>query len=416
MFDLDRWNEIISSLKGNIFRTALTALGIIWGILMLIIMLAAGNGINNAISYQFKDFATNSCFIWTNKTSMPYKGFKRNRWWQIEYADIESIKQNIPEVDLISPTVHVQSWRGGSQDVTYKNIKATFNIRGIHPSVYKIDPVNMQAGRFINELDIHNKRKVVVIGKKAKETLFLSNENPVGQFVQIQGTYFQVVGWFKSNHQEGWADWQNQWVLMPFPTLIRVYNYSNRVDFMAITSAENVPVSVIEEKVKKLLKRIHKIHPDDIAAVGSNNAEKEFQKMKGLFYVINIIIWSVGILTLFAGAMGVSNIMLVAVRERTKEIGIQRALGAKPSWIFMQIILESMSLTFVAGLVGLVTGIALVGLVENIESPTFRNPEVDLKVALLALAVISFTGLLSGLLPARKAIKIKPVQALKFSL
>ncbi len=416
MFDSDRWKEIQQTLKSNKLRTFLTAFGVFWGIFMLMVMLGAGAGLKNGVTHQFGDFATNSFFVWTQKTTMPYKGLKRDRWWHFTSDDIQAVLDHVPEADLVSPTVNVQSWRGGSNMVIYNLKSGTYNVRGQHPTINLIDPMIINAGRFINMNDIKEHRKVVAIGKRVVEELFDKHEQVTGKYVRIQGAYFQVIGTFESKHSQGWADYQNKMVIMPASTLQQVYNYGDMVDNIAITAKENVSASLVMEKVKTLLKERHKIHPDDADAVGSNNVEEQFLKMKGLFGGIHMIIWIVGMGTLFAGAIGVSNIMLVTVKERTKEIGIKRALGATPRNITTQILSESLFLTLVAGYFGMLAGIAVVELVNKAiaqaNPPTFRNPEVNITIAVASLIVIIICGLLAGILPSRRALKIKPIEAI----
>ncbi len=417
MFDTDRWNEIFKTLKSNKLRTFLTAFGIFWGIFMLMIMLGAGEGLKNGVTHQFGDFATNSFFIWTQKTSKPYKGLKRDRWWHFESTDIQAIIDRVPEADMVSPGVNVHTWRGGSNRVVYGLNAGTYNIRGQHPTINKIDPMIMLDGRFINMNDMKERRKVVAIGKRVVEELFDKNEKAVGQYVRMQGAYFQVVGAFESKHSQGWGDYQNKMVIMPASTLQQVYNYGDMIDYIAITAEENFSATLVMEKVKSLLKERHKIHPEDEKAIGANNIEEEFKKMKGLFGGIHMIIWIVGLGTLMAGAIGVSNIMLVTVKERTKEIGIKRAIGATPKRIISQILSESLVLTFIAGYLGLLAGIGVVELVNKMiakaNPPTFRNPEVDITIAVVGISVIVICGLLAGVLPGKRALKIKPIEAIR---
>jgi putative ABC transport system permease protein len=276
----------------------------------------------------------------------------------------------------------------------------------------------MREGRFINDLDISNYRKVCVIGERVRNEMFSAEEEPIGQYIRIQGVYFKVVGVFKSKKPHR-GEYEDQVIYLPFTTLQRTYNYGDIVGWYSITSREDVPVSVVEEKAKELLRQRHTIHPDDERAVGSFNLENEFNKMTNLFNGIRGLIWIVGIGTLLAGVIGVSNIMLIIVKERTKEIGIQRAIGAIPWTVISQVILESVILTTIAGYVGLVIG---VGIVEGVnymlvatgaESEMFVNPEVNFSAAIQALEVLVVAGIFAGIIPAYRAVSMKPIDALR---
>ncbi len=364
MIDLDKWNEIMQALRKNRLRTFLTAFGVFWGIFMLVIMLGSGNGLHNAVYDNMGDFSTNSCFMWTQTTSMPYKGFSRGRRFNFNNGDTEVLLKNIPEIKALSPRLH--GWSNNEGNNAVRGDKAgAFSIMGDYPAWNLIDPVDITAGRFINDLDITNGRKVIVIGKKVVESLFKPGEDPLGQYIKINGIYFNVVGTFKSKKSGGQAEEEEQNIHMPFTTLQQTYNFGDIVGWYAMSAHDDVPVDIVESKARAILKSRHKIHPDDDRAIGGFNVAKEFRKMNGLFLGINTLIWIVGIGTLMAGVIGVSNIMLVIVKERTKEIGIQRALGAKPAKVISQIISESVFLTSVAGVLGLSAGGWLVELINK---------------------------------------------------
>jgi putative ABC transport system permease protein len=420
MFDRDRWQEIIHTLKKNKLRTFMTAFGVFWGIFMLIIMLGSGKGLENGVSSGMGSFATNSLFVWTQRTTMPYKGFPRGRWFNFRNDDIKALKDNIPEIQYLAPKIRGWSAGDGSNNTVRKNKTGAFSINGEYPEWNKIDPMDIFMGRFINEIDIEQKRKVAVIGTRVMEVLFEPDENPVGEYIQIQGIYFQVVGVFKPlNTQINFGGEKEQSIYIPFTTLQKTYNYGDIVGWFSITSKENFPASAVEEKVLALLARRHDIHPDDKEAFGHFNLEEEFKQMSGLFMGIDTLIWIVGLGTLIAGVIGISNIMLVIVKERTKEIGIQRAIGASPLNIMTQIITESVILTSIAGYFGLVIGVGLIELINyllieyNVESNMFKRPEVNFQVAVTALGVLIFSGALAGMIPARRAIRIKPIDALR---
>ncbi len=418
MFDRDSFQEITSTIKKNKLRTALTAFGVFWGIFMLVIMLGSGNGLRNGVIGGFDGMATNSFFIWAQKTNKPYKGFQPGRRFNYTNDDAIAIKTNIKDAEFVCPRNQLGGYQGGNNVV--RGIKSgTFSIYGDYPDFLNIQPMKNLQGRFVNDLDIKQKRKVAVIGNRVQELLFAPNENPIGNYIRINGVYFQVVGVFKTNKGGGQGQEESQTVYIPFSTFQTAFNYGNIVGWFAITSKKDVPVELVEAKVIDLLKQRHSIAPDDKLAVGHWNMGKEFGKISGLFSGIDLLVWIVGIGTLIAGVIGVSNIMLIIVKERTKEIGIKRALGATPFVIVSQIILESVFLTSVAGYFGLLAGIGVLEGVSSLLSGNpdgggmFDRPEVDLNVAVTALIVLIISGALAGFIPAKRAIQIKPIEALR---
>jgi len=420
MFDLDKWQEILSAIKKNKMRTFLTAFGVFWGIFMLVIMLGSGKGLQNGIFRGFGDFASNSVFMWTRNTSEPYKGMPQGRRWNFRNADIEALRNNIREIEHIAPRLQARGGEGSNNVVRNQNTGA-FYIYGDYPEWNLIDPVDMIGGRFLNHTDITERRKVAVIGSRVREVLFDDDEDPVGQYIRIQNVFFQVVGVFRPRSTDvNFGGDKTESIHIPFTTLQRVYNYGDIVGWFALTSQPDVPVSVVEEKAIALLKRRHNVSPADTQAVGFFNMEKQYNQMTGLFAGIRLLIWIVGTGTLFAGVIGISNIMLVIVKERTKEIGIQRAIGASPLKIMSQIITESVFLTTIAGYVGLVVGVGLVELINFALMQSggggvmFHNPQVDFNVAIQALVILIISGAVAGFIPARKAISIKPIDALRY--
>ncbi|UCH14616.1 MAG: ABC transporter permease [Bacteroidales bacterium] len=417
MFDRDRWQEIMHVLRKNKMRTFLTAFGVFWGIFMLVVMLGAGKGLYNGVFYGMGDFALNSLFIWTEPTSIPYKGFPRGRHWNFTNEDSKALIDNIREIEALAPRISVYQ---GQVEISRDKRTDFFRIVGDTPEYFKIDPVRIHKGRFINRKDLAEKRKVIIIGKKASDVLFEPDENPIGEFLKIQGVYFEVVGVFSSKRAPNrGGDYQNEMIFMPFTTLQKTFNYGNVVGYYSVLAKRGVPVSKVEEKMKRFLARRHKVSPDDEMAFGSANVEENVKNLSNLFIGIALLSWFVGTLTLVAGVIGISNIMLVIVKERTKEIGIQRAIGATPMKIISQIILESVFLTTIAGYIGLLLATGIVEVVgfflrqAQVESFFFRNPEVDLKVASLALLILILSGAMAGLIPARRAVKIKPIDALR---
>jgi putative ABC transport system permease protein len=418
MFDLDLWKEIIDALKKNRMRSFMTAFGVFWGIFMLIIMSGAGRALENGIMDGIKAFATNSAFFWTERTSVPYEGFQRGRRWDYKNKDIQYIRANMKDVEYLSPRLFGPNTYGG--DNTVRGIKTgAFNIYGDYPDFYKIDPWTPLKGRLLNEIDIMQNRKVCIIGERVAEVMFEKDEDPIGEYLKINGVYFQVVGVVHPETRINIGGGQkNEAIMIPFTTMQRTYNMGDVVHFFSVTSVPGVPVSRVEERLKELLKERHHISPDDRQAIGSFNIEVEWKKYNALFNGIQILTWIVGIGTLLAGIIGVSNIMMVIIRERTQEIGIQRAIGATPGKVMLHIVLESVFLTVLAGYIGLALGVGLLELLSmaldsGSDEMFFRRPEVSFKMAVSALTVLVFAGIFAGMIPARRAIRIKPIDAIR---
>lgn len=420
MFDYDKWQEIMAALKKNKMRTFLTAFGVFWGIFMLIIMLGAGQGLSNGAFDGMKNFATNSVFLWGQPTSEPYAGFPRGRRFHFDNRDIEALKNNIPELGILAPRMQVHDRSSQSDNVVRGLMTGSFTVNGDYPEWNEIDPVRMLNGRFLNHIDIDQKRKVAVIGEFVYETLFPKGEEPIGEYIRINGVYFQVVGVFEPlNSNINFGGDKTQSIYIPLTTLQQTYNYGNRIGWFAMTAKDEYPANIVDEKARKLLKERHKIAPHDKQAIAGFNMHEEFKKITGLFLGIDVLVWIVGIGTLLAGVIGISNIMLIVVKERTKEIGVQRALGATPRKIISQIITESVFLTTIAGYLGLTVSVFLLEMISRAleagggENQAFINPGVDFNIGMIALAVLVVSGALAGLIPAKRAVSIKPIDALR---
>jgi len=418
IFDKDNWQEILSALKKNKLRAVLTAFGVFWGVFMLIIMLGSGNGLQNGVTKDFKKIATNSVFIWPRRTTVSYKGFPQGRRFRFNNDDIKALKDNIPEIEYIAPRNKLGGHRGIS-NVNRGQKNGAFSIYGDFPEISFIRLMDITDGRFMNHLDLKEKRKVAVIGARVFKILFGPGEDPIEQYIKIQGIHFKVVGVFNSKAVGDQEEEENQAIFIPFTTFQQAFNYGKRVSWFSLTSVKHVPVSKVEKKAIALLAARHHVAPDDIHAFGHWNTEKEFQKFVGLFRGIRILVWFVGTMTLIAGIIGVSNIMLVIVKERTREIGIRRAVGATPWKIISNIILESILLTAFAGYFGLVVGVGMLEAVSKglkifgNSSDMFQNPGVDFQIAIIALIVLIVSGILSGMIPAHRAVSIKPVDAIR---
>lgn len=416
MFDLDKWQEIWITITRNKVRSIFTAFGVFWGTLMLTILLGTGNGLENGMMSNIEGFATNSCFFYADRTSENFKGFKKNREWNMHNSDIKVILANVPEIEYLAPMV----FGNRSEKNTVRGDKAgTFGIRGCYPDYAHIEEQKIIYGRYINDVDIQDNRKVCFIGKNIYNALFKSGENPVGQVIRCNGIYFTVIGVGSGVSDVQIGGKSDDMVVLPFTTMQKAFNQGDIIQFMAATAKAGFEASYIEEQIKNILKTRNNIAPTDKRAVGSFNISDQFKMFSYMFLGIRILIWIVGLGTLFAGAIGVSNIMLVSVRERTKEIGIRRALGAKPRDIILQILDESLVLTAIAGFIGLSIGVGILSVFDNIinnlppESGVFlKNIMIKFDVALLASFVLLIIGLLAGLLPAWRAMQIKPIEAL----
>src|ERR1043165_3309658 len=415
IFDLDNWQEIWAAMRKNKLRTTLTAFGVCWGIFMLVIMLGSGAGLRNGVLQEFSGTATNSFFMWTQVTSKPYKGLQPNRHYDFTVEDAEALRQNVGELQLVCTMNQLGGY--SSENNVVRGLKtAAFNVYGIEPEIRRIQQFNLTKGRFINDMDIRDRRKVAVIGDKVVAKLFAPDENPIGEYVKINGVNFMVMGTIRGTGQGEQGREQAGSIYLPFTSFGQAFNMGNRVGWFSVMSAGNVPAAVAEDKAMALLKERHKIAPDDKRAIGHWTMGNEFNKLNGLFTGIEMLVWFVGIGTLLASIIGVSNIMLIVVKERTREIGVRRAIGATPVAIVSQLIMESVVLTSFAGYFGLVVGVGLLHLVDTNMPPDagmFLHPGVDLAVAMKALAILIFSGALAGFIPAQRALEISPVEALR---
>ena len=413
MFNRDTWQEILGTIQKHKLRTALTALGVFWGIFMLIFVLGMGTGLENSVLRDFGDRAKNVMFVWSERTTQPYKGFQPGRYPQLVLEDIVAIKQNVPEVEYIAPRLSLQS-----TPVYYKDIGDRYEIRGELEDMIKIEALRLYRGRYINTLDIKESRKVAVLGKRTSEVLF-GEEDPIGRYIRIKGVEFRVVGIFGPIQIKPWTESDLEAVVIPLTCMYRTFGTGERVDYFACSADPKIRVSLVEAKVKALLKERHLIAPDDPRGIGSFNLQEEFQSIVTVFTGIKSFLWFVGIGTLLAGIVGVGNIMLITVKERTKEIGIRKALGATPGSIIGMVLTESILITAISGYLGLIAGTFLIGgvnyimLSNNIEVENFYNPEVNLSVGLGAIFLLITAGLIAGLIPARHAARVNPVIALK---
>ncbi|GAB3341656.1 ABC transporter permease [Marivirga atlantica] len=413
MFDLDKWQEIFITIKKNKLRTFLTVFGIGWGIFMIVILLGAGKGLQNGVERDFSAWATNSGFFWSRRTTISYGGFQPGRRVRFTNKDTEMLRKKISGLAYLAPRNQLSGFNGGD-NVYYNNKTGNFSVYGDYPGYISIQKLDIQEGRFINDKDIEDSRKVAVIGRYVQKVLF-EQEEPIGKYIKINGVNFLIVGVFDSRRSGEQADRDTQTIYTPFTTFQTAFNYGNNVGWYAYSVKDSYNVSDVEEEILSTLREAHDISPLDLDAIGSNNLEEEFKEVSGLFQGINVFTWMVGISTLLAGVIGVSNIMLIIVKERTKEIGIRKALGATPVSIISLIIQESIFLTTIGGYVALVTGVVLIEAIAQVVPPDgfMGPPEVDIKVAAGALGLLIIGGALAGILPARKAAAVSPIEAIR---
>ncbi len=417
MFDFDGFNEIWQTITRNKTRSLLTAFGVFWGIFLLIVLSSTGNGFENGLMKQVEGVTPNTAFFFVGETSEPYKGYQKGRKWSMQLADLESIKEAFSCIKAISPEAKV--WSSEDKNVIYSSRGGSFTVEGVMPEYKEIEKSKILKGRFINDTDIAAQRKVCLLGKKVYETLFEKGEDPLGKMVKVNGVYFQVVGVLRSYNGIISISDVDESVILPFTTMQQVFAIGDKIDSFALAADDDTPISDIEEDIKRFIKERHDIAPTDDDAFNSFNLSEIFKAFKGLFFGIHILIWIVGLGTLMSGIIGVSNIMLVTVKERTREIGVRRAIGAKPKDIIGQVLSESLLLTTLAGLVGLCIGVGIMAIVGMITSSMpsdnmmFQDPNLGFGAAVTASVIVIISGLLAGVLPAWRAIQIKAIDAIR---
>ena len=408
LFDRDTWQEVYDSFSKNKLRSVLTMVGVWWGILLLIGLLGSARGLENSFNRLFGDFATNSVFIWGQNTSKPFKGFQEGKQVRLSLDDAKKVKENVEGIEFVVP-------RNQNQVLVVRNfLSGSFRVAGDYPLLDKVEKKKLIHGRFINQNDIDDNKKVAVISEDIYKQLFEKDSNPIGEYIQINSINFKVIGMFQvSNISMG----PPIDIHMPFTTFQQIYNQGNKIGWMMITGKIEYDIVQIEEDAKLLLKNLNKIHPEDNRALGSANAGKEIGKVTGFLTGMQFLTWFVGIATLFAGVFAIGNILLITVKERTKEIGIRRALGATPFEIKRQIVVESVFLTLVAGVFGIISGGWILILLDKFygqgDDAVIVNASVSIAVVFIALIILVILGSLIGLIPAFKATSIKPIEALR---
>ena len=418
IFDKDTWQEIFGSIGQNKLRTMITIIGVLWGIFLYIVLSGAAKGVDNGFEQRFERISANSLFIWTQSTSIPYKGFKIDRNWSIKLRDVETLKNEIPEIEYIAPRIQKGNFGSSGANISNGKRSGTYNIYGDYPVLATVSQKDIyDGGRFINELDIDEERKVCVIGERTQKELFTDDINPIGKYISINGIYFKVIGIHKYVDEGGGSFADDGDIHVPFSTFKRLYNTGDNVGFLLIAGFDDVDIVKVEDKVRAKLKEIHRVHPDDKQAVGGFNLGALFTRIKNFANGMSFISLIIGIATILAGVIGIGNILLISVKERTKEIGIRRALGATPNDIRKQIVLEAVFLTLIAGVIGIILGAFILYIInlatQNLEDVPFTNATVPIRFILGALLLMTGLGTLIGFIPAEKAISIKPIEALR---
>ena len=409
IFDPDTWQEIYESIRKNKMRAAITIIGVMWGIFLLIVLLGAAKGMENNFNKLFGNFATNSVFVWAQETSMPFKGFQEGKGIRLKLSDADYIMSEIEGLEFVVP-------RHQRQSQAVNDFKTgTFGIYGDYPELDLVEKKDLISGRWINDRDINAKKKVCVIEEDIFKQLFDLDEDPIGQYIKINDVNYNVVGMYKQGQLR--MGGPQGAIHIPFTTFQQVYNTGNTMGWMMITGKPGFEIKQIEADVKLLLKNLHKVHPEDNRAFGSFNLGNEIKKFTGFLTGMQFLTWFVGIATLIAGVFAIGNILLITVKERTKEIGIRRALGAKPWEIKRHIMLESVFLTSIAGALGIIFGGMILMIIDATigqgDEAALTNPTVDIPVILIAVSTLIILGTLIGLIPAQVAVSIKPIDALR---
>lgn len=419
MFKKDNWDEILQALTANVFRTVLTAFGVFWGIFILVILLAAGKGLENGVKKGFDGIATNTMFMWSQTTSKAYKGLPNMRRYDFRNSDVMALKEAFPDLLYVSPRNQLGDFNG-TNNVIRGTKTGSFTVYGDYPELIKQQPMDITKGRFVNQQDINERRKIAVIGEGVISDLYGKEEEVIGTYIKVNGINFMVVGIYKSKQQGGNAEQEQKNIFIPFTAFQQAFNYGDKVGWMALTAKDDKSITDLKPKILELIKGLHYIHPEDDRAVGNFDLYEQFKKVQSLFDILKVIAYFVGSLVLISGVIGISNIMLIVVKERTKEIGIRRALGATPAAIRGQILSESIFLTIISGMLGIAVATGIIAVLNMIldsmppgGDTMFANPSVDLGVVFIALLILIGSGLLAGFIPAQTAIKVKPVDALR---
>jgi len=416
LFDKDTWQEIFGSIQKNKIRTIITMIGVLWGIFIYIALSGSSKGLDNGFERQFQSIASNSIFVWAQSTSLPYAGYKSERNITLKIQDAEVLKKQVKNIKFIAPRIVAGVFGSAGGSIVRGTKTGTYSVYGEYPEYIKIATSKIyDGGRFINQSDIKDDRKVCVIGERTQLELFEEDEDPIGKFISINKINFRVVGVHKFVQGGGFGDDGD--IYIPFTTFKKIFNTGDNVGFFMIAADENADGVKVEKDIKATLKQIHKIDPNDERAIGGFNLGEIFRKTMNFANGLTFLSLVVGIATILAGIIGIGNILLISVKERTKEIGIRRALGATPGEVRSQIILESVFLTILAGVIGIILGaLVLYGInaatMDQTDFP-YTNPTVPIPYVLGALGLMVLLGTLIGIIPAQRAVSIKPIDALR---
>ncbi|MDD7318091.1 MAG: ABC transporter permease [Prevotella sp.] len=411
LFDIDRHREILDTITRNKSRSLLTGFGVFWGIFMLVALLGGGNGLRELLSSNFDGFATNSAMIWAQPTTKPFNGLRKGRWWSMNYNDVVRLRQHVAGLEDVQPMI--SEW---GRTATYGDNKSVVTMKGMLAGYQNVESPKLRYGRFLNDMDIKQNRKVCVIGKNVYKELFPGGGNPCGERIRIDNIYYNVVGVDYASGNININGNAGQAVAVPLSMMQQAYNKGDTVHVIAVTARQGVTISEITDNMRSVIAKAHYIDQKDEKAISVFNSEVMFGMISNLFSGVNFLILLVGIGTLLAGAIGVSNIMMVTVKERTTEIGIRRAIGATPVNILSQIITESMLLTTVAGMMGILFSVFVLEMLElgnTTDGILAAHFQISFWAALAALAFLSVLGVLAGLAPALRAMNIKPVDAMR---
>lgn len=414
IFDRDTWQEIFGSIRKSKLRTAITIIGVLWGIFLFITLLGSARGMENGFDREFRDLATNSIFLWAQSTSMPNKGFKRGRRLRLKVQDAEAIKRQVPEIAFVAPR-NVQGIFGDAPASVKRNTNSkNYKVFGDYPLLDKVNKVKLIDGRFINLNDVDQEKKVCIVGEKIVDEMFEIDEEVVGNYLMINGSYFQVVGIYKESNTAFFEG--DDSIYIPFSTYRKINNMGDNIGWMVIAAYKDADIVQVEKDVKTILKRRHSVNMEDERAFGTANFGEMFKRITGFVGGIKFLTWFVGIATLIAGVIAIGSILLITVKERTKEIGIRRALGATPINVKGQIVLESVFLTLIAGILGLIFsgGVLMIinSTTKDLDFP-FTNPTVNIPIALGAILTLVVFGTVIGMIPANRAVRIRPIEALR---
>lgn len=409
--DIDTYKEIFTTLSRNKSRSFLTGFGVFWGVFMLLGLIGGGSGLQQLLSRNFEGFATNSVIVFAQKTTKPYAGFRKGRSWTMNYDDIERLKVQVNGLDIVAPVL--ARW---GPNATYGDKKYSCNVKGVLPEYQGVETPKLKYGRYINAMDMQQKRKVCVIGKRVYKTLFPNGDNPLGKLIRVDSIYYRVVGVDYASGNISIDGSSEEAIVLPITLMREAYNYGDEVPLICGTAKPGVHVSDIMPKIRRVIAQNHQLDPTDEKGISIFNTEVMFGMVDNLFRGVNFLILLVGIGTILAGAIGVSNIMMVTVKERTNEIGIRRAIGATPRIILGQIITESIVLTISAGMGGLLFAVGILQLAElasTTDGIVTTHYQIGFWMALGAVALLSTLGVLAGLAPALRAMAIKPVDAMR---